>query len=332
MNYGNKNKNKFLVSAFCLMLLSELYASGSSTDLLPVSEQQTNAEETLKQLREQGLIELIPFDKRRMNTFLGKDETSEPSEVKTNPILDIRFMSGQPVEESTYANNCYYVKYDGKIFVFPENSINKPSLFLQQTDDNNALRDMYLIKLQSSLDDKTLQFIPICLFKVNDRSLEETENDRINLHLTLAEQDFIPTAYVLDRSVHRRSMNQLLANANSKDFRYLSIFYFMNMAILRNGLSDNVDHFMSLIKGRSYTDAKPMPDLFPYINQYAAINLLRTDPDFFLKHLNQFFTNEDIRKGDDYENLYDNLYANLYAILNDKETSVEEKIRRIEAI
>ena len=169
----NKNKNKFLISAFCLMLLSGVYASGSSTDLLPVSEQQTNAQEKLKQLREQGLIELTSLDERKMNTFLGKDETSEPSEVKTNPILDIRFMSGQPIE-STYANNCYYVKYDGKIFVFPENSINKPSLFLQQTDDNDV-RNMYVLRLES-LDDKTLNFMVIHSFKVNDRLFGETEN------------------------------------------------------------------------------------------------------------------------------------------------------------
>ena len=108
--------------------------------------------------------------------------------------------------------------------------------------------------------------------------------------------------------------------------KYLSKFYFINTGALRRGIMVDAARFMSLIKERSYTAEKTMPALFPYINQYAAINLLRTDPDFFLGHLDQFFANTDIREdlGDD--------YANLYAILNNKETSVEEKIGQIEAL
>ena len=305
------------------MLLSGVYASGSSTDPLPVSEQQINGQETLKQWREQRLTQLTPLEERKMATLLGKDKTSEPSEVKIeNPITNICFMSGQPVEESTYANNNYYVKYDGKIFIFPENSINKPTLFIQKSN-NPFLKDMYLLRLQSR-DDKTLNFMVIGLLKFDNRSSKEIQNDRINMHLTLAEQGLMPAAYFLDRRTYRGSMEELLDDVNSEDFRYLSKFYMANTRALRDEINclTSAARFMSLIKGRSYTAENQMPALFPYINKYGAINLLKTDPDFFLDHLDQFFALlDDIT----YEK-----YKALYRILNNKETSVEEKISFIE--
>ena len=316
-----KSKNKLLVSAFCSMLLSGVYASGSSTDPLPVSEQQTNAQETLNQWREQRLIQLTPVDEGEMNTLLGKDKTSEISEVKTNPVTAINSLGGGSMEFA-YVEGHYHVKYDDKIFIFPENSVNKPSLFIKKSD-NPFLKDMYLLRLQS-LDDKTLQFIPIRLLKFNNRSFEEIQNEIIDMHLTLAEQGLMPAAYALDRGMHRGSMEELLDDVNSEDFRYLSKFYMANTRALRDEINclTSAARFMSLIKGRSYTAENQMPALFPYINKYGAINLLKTDPDFFLDHLDQFFALlDDIT----YEK-----YKALYRILNNKETSVEEKIMFIE--
>ena len=158
------------------MLLSGIYASGSSTDPLPVSEQQTNAQEILKQWREQGLTQLTPPEERKMNIFFEKTKTSGASAVKIeNPITNIRFMSGQPIEFS-YRKNNYYVKYDDKIFIFPENSINKPTVFINTS--KRSFQNMYVLKLQS-LDDKTLQFIPIGLFKVDDKNEQDIQNERI---------------------------------------------------------------------------------------------------------------------------------------------------------
>ena len=121
-------------------------------------------------------------------------------------------------------------------------------------------------------------------------------------------------------------MEELLDDVNSEDFRYLSKFYMANTRALRDEINclTSAARFMSLIKERSYTAENQMPALFPHINKYGAINLLRTDPDFFLDHLDQFFALlDDIT----YEK-----YKALYRILNNKETSVEEKIRQIEEI
>ena len=314
-------KNKFLISAFCSMLLSGVYASGSSTDPIPVSEQQINAQEILKQWREQRLIQLTPLEEEKMAIFLGKDETSEISELKTNPVTAINSLGGGSMEFA-YVEGHYHVKYDDKIFIFPENSVNKPTLFLKDSEKSpqqlTTQKDMYLLRLQS-LDDKTLQFIPIRLLKFNNRSFEEIENEIIDMHLTLAEQGLMPAAYL-------ETLYPLELLKYDVKFKYLYIFYLKNTDILKRYIYDNPGYFMHLIEERSYTDEKKMPALFYYINTHTAIRLLREYPDFLLGHLDQFFANKDIREG-----LGDD-YANLYAILNNKETSVEEKIGQIEAL
>ena len=310
-----------------MLLLDRICASDSSSSsghLLATQMEEilTNAKELLDKWKQEGLTELAPLDKEKIAIFTGKDVAPEASAVKIgNPISKIRFLSGEEMQ-FVYINGNYYVKYDVKIFVFPENYIDEPVLFIDQ------LGDIYCVKLQN-YDNKMLEFILICPpFKPSDdKSLEESENDEINTHLTLAEQGFMPAQYILPQtySICGNYMPESVIEViEFEDFNYLALFYFRNILLLKRYMMDSPDHFMRLINERCYTDEKKMPALFPFIFASDAIILLRQDPDFFLSHVDQFFANEALRR--------QLPYINIYKILNNTETDTEEKIRLLNEI
>ena len=312
-----------------MLLLDRICASDSSSSsghLLATQMEEilTNAKELLDKWKQEGLTELAPLDKEKIAIFTGKDVAPEAAAVKIgNPISKIRFLSGEEMQ-FVYINGNYYVKYDVKIFVFPENYIDEPVLFIDQ------LGDIYCVKLQN-YDNKMLEFILICPpFKPSDdKSLEETENERINMCLTLAEQGFMNAEYIFNNTHHNyllKSIEELLeSDVKSRDFDYLYSFYLENMRILKRYIKDKPDHFMRLINERCYTDEKKMPALFLFISAFDAVSLLRQDPDFFLSHLDQFFVNKIARNELDEA-------RQVYQILNNTKTEVEEKIRLLKSL